>query len=268
MGSPLRAIVRLAGYLGWTLLLLPVQMVAVALGLGLARRLPRMYHRICCRLLGLDIQVRGELAREQPLLFVVNHASYIDISILGGLLDACFVAKAEVRDWPFFGTLARLQRTVFVDRRRHATRDQRDEIATRLERGDNLILFPEGTSSDGNRTLPFKTALFSVAEAKVAGRPLTVQPVSVAYTRLDGMPLGRGLRPFYAWYGDMDLASHMCALAALGRLSVVVEFHPPTTIAAHGGRKELARHCHTLVSNGVAKALSGRLEPEPAASAA
>ena len=146
-----------------------------------------------------------------------------------------------------------------------------DEMARQEERlraGDNLILFPEGTSSDGNRTLPFKTALFSVAEAKVAGRPLTVQPVSVAYTRLDGMPLGRGLRPFYAWYGDMDLASHMCALAALGRLSVVVEFHPPTTIAAHGGRKELARHCHTLVSNGVAKALSGRMEPEPAASAA
>jgi lyso-ornithine lipid O-acyltransferase len=265
MGSPLRALVRLTGYLSWTLLLLPVQAVAVALDLRLARRLPRFYHRACCRFLGLDLQVRGTMVREKPILFVVNHSSYLDISVMGALLDACFVAKTEVRDWPFFGTLARLQRTVFVDRRPRATRDQRDEIATRLEDGDNLILFPEGTSSDGNRTLPFKSALFSVAEAEVRGVPLTVQPVSVAYTRLDGMPLGRGLRPFYAWYGDMDMASHIWSVAALGKLTIEVEFHPPSTIAAHGGRKELARHCHMLVSNGVARALAGREFPAVAA---
>src|SRR3546814_6911519 len=82
-------------------------------------------------------------------------------------------------------------------------------MTRRLEAGDDLVLFPEGTSGDGNRVLAFKSALFSVAERRPQGEPLTVQPVSIAYTRLDGLPLGRYLRPFFAWYGDMELGPHL-----------------------------------------------------------
>ena len=118
-----------------------------------------------------------------------------------------FVAKAEVAHWPLFGWLAKLQRTVFVDRRPGSAAQpaRRDHAAAR--RGDNLILFPEGTSGDGIHVLPFKSALFASPRTRPRGKPLTVQPISVAYTRLDGMPLGRFYRPFFAWYGDMEIGA-------------------------------------------------------------
>ena len=98
------------------------------------------------------------------MLFAANHISYLDITVLGSLLDASFIAKTEVAGWPLFGWLARLQRSVFIDRRARSTAHQRDSIAARLAAGEALILFPEGTSGDGNRLLPFKSALFSVAD--------------------------------------------------------------------------------------------------------
>jgi lyso-ornithine lipid O-acyltransferase len=262
MNSTLRAGRRAAGYLLWTLLLLPVQVVAVKFGWRLAERLPRFYHRSCWRLLGIEVETHGAISRTRPTLFVSNHSSYLDILVLGGLLPGSFVAKTEVADWPFFGTLAKLQRSVLVDRRQRTTAIQRDAIWERLAAGDNLILFPEGTSNDGNRVLPFKSALFSVAERQVGGDALSVQPVSIAYCRLDGMPLGYALRPYVAWYGDMDLARHLWTMIGLGRLSVVVEFHAPVTLAEIGSRRALAGHAHRVVSIGVAAGLTGRrLQP-------
>jgi 1-acyl-sn-glycerol-3-phosphate acyltransferase len=90
--------------------------------------------------------------------------------------------------------------------------------------------------------------------------------VSVAYTRLDGLPLGRALRPLFAWYGSMAMAPHLWTMLGLGTVEVVVEFHPPTTLAECGSRKMLARYCEDRVANGLAGALSGRRELKPAAS--
>ena len=258
MGSPIRAACRLLAYFAWTLALIPLQIVLVVVGARAAKRLPQFYHRTCCRILGIKIETRGRPCREHPVLFVCNHTSYLDISVLGALIEGCFVAKSEVARWPLFGILAKLQRTVFVDRSARAAKGQRDEIAARLAAGDDLILFPEGTSSDGNRILPFKSALFAVAERPEGLPPLVVQPVSIAFTRLDGMPIGRNLRPYYAWYGDMDMASHMWGVAALGTVTVEVEFHPTATLAAFGSRKALALHCRNLVAGGLSAALSGR----------
>ena len=165
------------------------------------------------------------------------------------------VAKAEVGQWPLFGWLAKLQRTIFVDRRCRRSVDQRDEMTERLRAGDDLILFPEGTSNDGNRVLPFKSSLFSVAEK--SGQ-VPVQPVSVAYTHLDGVPLGRYLRPLIAWYGDMDLATHLWHAAGLGWVTAVVEFHPPATVEELGSRKALSEYCQRQIAAGVTSALSGR----------
>jgi 1-acyl-sn-glycerol-3-phosphate acyltransferase len=208
------------------------------------------------------------------VLFVANHASYLDITVLGALIRGSFVAKAEIADWPFFGLLAKLQRTVFIERRSAQAAKHRDEIARRLEAGDDLILFPEGTSSDGNRILPFKSALFSVAEREVEGRPLTVQPVSVAYLKLDGLPIGREWRPNVAWYGAMNLLKHAWNLFTLGKLTVEVGFHPPLDMAAlalpapdgaapvSGGarRKAMAERSQAAVEAGFAESLfaSGR----------
>ena len=258
LGSPLRSFGRIVAYGVFTLSLLPVQAVVIVLRLPLRRTLPCWYHRRCCRLLGIRVERRGRISRRHPTLFVVNHISYLDISVLGSLIQGSFVAKSEVASWPIFGWLAKLQRTIFVDRQANRAIENRDALAARLEAGDSLILFPEGTSGDGNRVLPFKTSLLAVAEIEAMGRPVTVQPVSLAYTRLDGIPLGRALRPFVAWYGDMELASHLWQAMGLGRLTVAVRFHPPVSLAEFGSRKTLGDHCWQAVSQGVADALAGR----------
>ena len=145
------------------------------------------------------------------MLIVANHTGWLDIVIFSAVAPISFVAKSEVGSWPFFGTLARLQRTVFVERtRRSQTGEARDSISARLAQGDTLVLFPEGTSSDGNSVLPFKSALLGAAESVLAdGHHVTVQPVSTAYTGSHGIPMGREARPLYAWYGDMELVPHL-----------------------------------------------------------
>lgn len=263
-GSSLLGACRLSVYLLFTVLCMPVQYVLVRLGAPMRRRFPRWYHAICCRMMGLDVVVLGRPSAVQPTLFVSNHSSYLDIPVLGSVLPVSFVAKAEVERWPFFSWLAKLQQTVFIDRnaKREAQR-QADSMVGRLQAGDNLILFPEGTSSDGNRTLPFKTALFAVASTRVGDGPLTVQPVSVTATHLDGMPLGHGLRTLYAWYGDMELPPHLWRMIRAGRLRVVVEFHAAVTLDQFSSRKALADHCWRQVAQGVDRAVTGRT-PRPA----
>jgi lyso-ornithine lipid O-acyltransferase len=263
MGSTTRRLWRLAVYLGFTILLMPVQ----GLGLLLRRRwvvtFPRFYHSCCCRILGLRVRRLGTPTAARPVLFAANHVSYLDITIFGALIAGSFVAKREVAHWPLFGWLARLQRSVFIDRQIRSTAQQRDSISERLAAREALILFPEGTSGDGNRVLPFKSALFSVAERAATG-PVAVQPVSIAYTRLDGMPLGRRYRPLVAWYGAMAMVPHLWQVLGFGAIEVVVEFHAPTTLAACGSRKLLARYCHERVADGLSNALAGRRQPRPA----
>ena len=237
---------------------MPVQAAALALGAPLAKRLPLTYHRMCARLLGFDIVVTGEAVTSRPALFVGNHTSYLDVMVLGTIIEGCFIAKSEVADWPLFGWLAKLQRTVFVERRSTRTAHQRDEIGARLAAGDRLILFPEGTSDDGTKTLPFKSALFAVAETPSDGTPLQVQPFSIAYTALAGLPLGREWRPLLAWYGDMKMPSHAWRILTFSGLRAEVRFHQVVTIGQYGSRKAMAAHCFEVVRDGVAEANSGR----------
>ena len=256
--SALQASVRLALYLALTLALMPLQALLLMLDSPLAIRLPRVYHGLCRRIFGVRVVVTGTPSERHPTLFVSNHVSYLDITVLGSLIGGSFVAKAEVARWPLFGWLAKLQRTVFVDRQRASTLNQNQEMRRRLTAGDSLVLFPEGTSSDGNRVLRFKSSLLAVADTAVDGRAVTVQPVSLAYVRLDGVPIGRAFRPFFAWYGDMVLATHMWRMAGLGTMTVGVHFHPALTEDECGSRKALARAAETVVARGVAALLSGR----------
>lgn len=258
LGSPLRALFRLLPYFGLTLVLIPVQLFALRFSPRLRLALPQWYHRRCCRILGIHVVRRGRPSKQHPTLYLSNHISYLDITVLGALAPVSFVAKSEVRSWPFFGWLARLQRSVFVDRRSVRSAADGESIAGRLDKGDDLVLFPEGTSGDGNRVLPFKSSLLSVTERGAAHRSFVVQPVSIAYTRLDGVPLGRNLRPFYAWYGDMELTPHLWQMAGLGRVTVEVRFHPLISPSDFKSRKDLSQYCYGQVSRGVAAALSGR----------
>jgi 1-acyl-sn-glycerol-3-phosphate acyltransferase len=251
------ALLRVTAFIALTLPLMLVQVLALILWRGFARRLPGIYHRIIARIMGFDLIVTGIPVGTAPVLFIGNHVSYIDIVVLSAAVDGSFVAKAEIANWPLFGWLAKLQRTIFIERRAMHARVQRDEISARLESGDNLFLFPEGTSDDGTHVLPFKSALFAVAERKVGDKPLVVQPFSIAYTRLNGLPIGRDWRPLYAWYGDMELPGHMWQLLGLSRVQADLIFHEPVTLEALGTRKALADHCWRVVAEGVALANSG-----------
>jgi len=255
-------IVRFLGFVLWTLIAMGPYLVLLAARPHTCIGYTRRYFHIVARICGFKVKTRGTpVSVSGPVLYVCNHASYLDIIVLGSVIKANFIAKAEVAGWPGFGFLARIARTVFVARKRGGTAGERDALANRLKAGDSLMLFPEGTSNDGNRVLPFKSSLFAVAEMCGADdAPLPVQPVSIAYTRLDGMPLCRALRPFYAWYGDMTLGGHLLDALSLGEVVVEVIFHPVVNLAEFGDRKALSNHCHDVVTQGVVMALAGRLD--------
>lgn len=265
--SALLSLTRIGAYLSLTLILIPAQALAHAasriLGNSLARKLPLYYHRLSCRILGLRLAVIGNPAIAVPTLFVANHSSYLDIEIYGALIEGSFVAKQEVASWPIFGLLAKLQRSVFVDRSRTASKAMAAAIRDRLQEGGNVILFPEGTSNDGNQVMPFRSSLLAAVDrpdhiAPEQWRNITVQPVTLSYTRLDGLPIGRSLRPYIAWYGDMDMASHFFRLLGLGRITARVEFHTPIQPSDFASRKDLTDYCYDKVAQGHADALSGR----------
>ncbi len=259
MGSSALGVVRLLMFLLWVGLIVPTQWLLLRLRLDARKTLPKFFHCGCLWIFGIKVVVIGQPSQDRPTLFVSNHVSYLDIEVLGSLLIGSFVAKSEVANWPLFGWMAKTAETVFIDRqaKREVAR-QGESLADRLALGDSLILFPEGTSSDGNRVLPFKTALFAVASQRINERPLTVQPVSMTPVLLDGIPLGRLLRPLYAWYGDMDLGPHLWQFAKLGGFTVIVEFHPTVNIDGTGSRKALAERCFAAIRAGVANAVAGR----------
>lgn len=263
LSSPWRAVGRILLATPYTVALLPLQTAVLALDLRFARWLPQLFHRYWCRIFGIHVQTRGQISPHQPTLFVANHVSYLDIVVLSSILDASFIAKSEIANWPILGLLSRLQRTLFVERRRPRAANQRDEISERLSAGDSLVLFPEGTSNDGQRVLPFKSALFAVAERRGEDEPLTIQPISLAYTHLDGIPLNRAFRPQFAWFGDMTLAPHLFEMLGMGRVTVEVTFHDPVAGDEFETRKSLAEFCQRVVGHGLEAALSGRRPPVP-----
>lgn len=264
----LRAGSILFSFLLLTFILIPVQALANVLHLPLRKSLPHRYHQLVARIFGIRITVLGQPVTAEGVLMVASHSSWLDIVIFSAVGRVSFVAKSEVAGWAFFGLLAKLQNTVFVAReRRSATGVARDKIRARLLAGDALMLFPEGTSNDGNRIKPFKSALMGAAEAELeAGRHVKVQPVSTAYVRLYGMPMGRENRPLFAWYGDMDLVPHLWEALKTGPLDVVVEFHPPLSLDSMD-RKQLAQTAEAMVRAGQVRALAGN-PPKPAVQAA
>ena len=250
-----RAIRRIVMLLLWNFSAYPILGVLYCLPGGYEKRYPMFYWRISCWMLGLELRVVGQVANRnpayqgRPVIFACNHSSWLDIPALGTILEASFVAKGDVENWPLIGSMAKFARTVFVSRTRSGTGRERDEMGLRLDKGDNLILFPEGTSSDGTRVLPFRSTFFAVGAREKM--PL-FQPVSLVYDQLAGLPATRSTRPIFAWYGDMELFPHLWCLAQWhsSRCSILV--HPPLDPADFNGRKDLALAAHRAVADGAA----------------
>lgn len=258
IGGPVRGAFILAAFAALTLPLMPVQYVLLKAWPKAARRLPYLYHRAVCRLLGVRFNTVGRVDLDRPVLLVANHVSWVDIPVLSAVAPLSFIAKREVGTWPFISSLARLQRTVFVDRARRTSVGQvASEMSRRLHQGDKLVLFAEGTSTDGTRVLPFKTALFSAAFAD-ASPELCVQTLSLTYTHLNGVPLGRAERSLVGWYGDMEMGAHAWNLLKAGPLDVRIVIGDPIPLSEFSSRKELADYTEKVVRRGVIASLRGQ----------
>jgi 1-acyl-sn-glycerol-3-phosphate acyltransferase len=242
------------------LVLLPFHLVAVRIGGPSSMKVAQLWQRFTCFLIGIRVTVHGAPVAERPLLLLSNHNSWLDIPVLASVAPVSFIAKSEVATWPVVSFLARAQRTVFVDRKnRHATGVHADEVAGRLSRGDIIVLFAEGTSSDGNTVLPFRSALVGAAQRAIEGEAAaTVQPVAIAYRRMLGLPLGRQHRPRVAWYGGTSLLPHLRRVLSDGGIDVEVVFGPARRLAARDDRKAVTREAGDLVRRLVAALNAGR----------
>jgi 1-acyl-sn-glycerol-3-phosphate acyltransferase len=260
----LRALFIAAFFFTMTPLVISVQWLLSKLSLRGWGTIASGYYRVLCYLLRIRIRIVGEPVRDRAVLFVSNHVSWADILVIGSIAPIAFVSKSEVADWPLVGTTARLQRTVFVDRaRRQQTGDAIAEIVKRLASGVSVVLFAEGTSSDGNRVLPFRSALMgAVREAGArAEQGIIIQPMSISYTGLHGIPMGRQHRPLVAWYGDLDFLPHFKNFLDRGVIDVVVSYGEPIASDGSTDRKVMTRRLEGAVRQLTTATLLGRPRP-------
>ncbi|MAU28250.1 MAG: 1-acyl-sn-glycerol-3-phosphate acyltransferase [Pelagibacterales bacterium] len=227
------------------------------LNIGLYKSIPRYFHLIFLKILNIKIKLVGKIYTNKPGLIVSNHASWIDISILSSLTNISFIAKSEVAKWPLFGFLAKLQDTLFIERKPIKAKEQKNTIKSILLKGKRLVLFPEGTSSDGNRVLKFKSSLFSVAENNSNLQDsYVIQAVTICYKGINGLPMSRSERPHISWWGDMRLLNHLWNILSFGSFEIIVIAHEP--IKHSFDRKVLSTIAWKQVSHGLGLAMSGR----------
>lgn len=198
--------------------------------------------RANCAILGLKRIIRGRPMQQKGAV-VANHSSWLDIFTLNASDRVYFVAKAEVSGWPGIGWLAQATGTMFIRRKGGDAKLQQDLMEARLRQGHRLLFFPEGTSTDAIRVIPFKSSLFQAFFTHGLDRVLFIQPVTVVYQA----PEGEDPR-FYGWWGDMDFASSLLKMLALRRHgSVEIIFHPEVPVDGFEDRKSLAQHCERVI---------------------
>ncbi len=253
-----------AGLIGCVaLVLFPFQYASWKLNLPSQRWLPGLFHRAVARIINLRVHVVGKATTDRPMLILSNHVSWLDILAIGSVMPVSFIAKSEVEAWPLFGLLAKLQRSIFVDRnRRGETSKANAAIAERLEEGDPIVLFAESTTSDGNRILPFRSALVGAARDAIfsdsATRHVVVQPLALAYHGADGLPTGRMGRARIGWYGDMEMLPHLAGILRGGPLDVTLRFGEPIAFDQAADRKQVTKQAEDQVRRMLGEALTGR----------
>lgn len=230
-------------------LLFPFVLLPLAWSRGSIHSKVRQFlYKIPIYIMGIRIHVKGKYTRHKPALFVSNHASYVDILTLGAAMPASFISKDDVRGWPLIGFIAWLTRTVFIERKPTRAFEELSKIKERISGNEQLLLFPEGTTSDGNTLLPFKTSAFKVAEEMMDGRALHVQPVAVVYSAIDGTPTTPQTRNLVAWYGDSYLLPHVWRLLGYRRVDVTVLLGEPLVIDRPVSRKIIAKECYEHIA--------------------
>ena len=233
------AVLRLTAFLLLTLPLMPLQWVLQKLDMPQARALPHRYHQLVCRIIGLKLSIEGDVPKHG--LLVSNHISWMDIPVLSATCPVSFIAKKEVASWPMFGWLAKLQGSEFVNREsRHSTGPSANRLKARLAKGEILVLFAEGTSGNGRKLLPFKSAYFGAVENMGA----KVTSVTLVYNSRHGLPLTQRQWTTVSWTGDQSLLPNLWQMLHQGPLTVKVVFQ---TLENGGSRKDMAKSAERVI---------------------
>lgn len=245
---------------GFVTIAAPLQWLIVKFAPSARARIPMLFHRAICGAVGVRVRVIGAPSTARPQLVVANHISWLDISALACRFPLWFLAKTEVGEWPVVGALARLQGCFFVKRgSKRAIPQVNQQMSDGICGGVRLVLFPEGTTGDGNRMLKFHTSHFQAAiAASKTGADACLQPVSIAYTRRNGMPFDRLTLPSVAWYGDMELLPHLWKILQNGPIDCELRYGPPIPVAPRSHRKALALLARAEIQAGIAAARQGQ----------
>jgi 1-acyl-sn-glycerol-3-phosphate acyltransferase len=230
-------------------------------------RLMRSFTLIMRGILNIKVSIIGDEGQLEKGGYVIisNHMSYVDGIILGSIFPIVFVSKREVKSWPVVGQWNTLCGTVYIDRQKKGLVGKLvREMSDKLSQQANILLFPEGTSTDGERLLPFQTVPLA---APLRSRA-TIVPVSLVYTRIEDQPVSSRNRDLVYWYGDMDFISHFWKLLSLSGVEALVTIQPRIECLHYpdnsAGRKQLARDCYERVlGRGAGEESGGENERTP-----
>ena len=209
---------------------------------------PRYYHAFLCWVFGIKVIVEGEPLKAHNVVYAGNHISYLDIEVVGSLINGCFIAKEDIESWPILGAMGKLQRTIFISRNPKNAPIEIKQMEDRLKEGLPLIIFPEGTSSIGKEVLPFKSSAFEI----FLKQNIYIQPFTVSLMSVDEKTqLTDADRDLYAWYGDMDFEPHFWLFSKLKGATIKVSFQKPITTNCYKNRKELCTDVYNAVREGL-----------------
>jgi lyso-ornithine lipid O-acyltransferase len=249
----LRTILRATVLTLWTLLWIPpVFLMWLLRSQSIRRFFVHLHFRGVVSILALKIKTVGKVSPARPLLLVANHASYIDVFVIGSKVPVSFTPKREVRSWPVIGFLCVLADCVFVERKPSQMQEAREEMQERLDMGKVLCIFPEGTTNDGLHVKPFKSGFFSLAE----NFNLPVQPVTITYTHINDQPIPDSLRDHVAWVGEATFFGHFLRLLGYQSISLTIQYHTPQLLEDFEDRKALSGACQIIIQDQHAKTLA------------
>jgi lyso-ornithine lipid O-acyltransferase len=229
----------------------PPLRIAQICGSRAGRRIPVLFNRLICTGLGVKVRRHGTFRAGAKQLIVANHVSWLDIPVLGSLEPMCFLAKKEIGEHRASKSIVALQGVVYVDRRRRSCIPSVNAlVAETISTGLPVVLFAEGTTSDGNRILRFRSSHFEAVRLRASSPDEddpVIQPVYVAYSRLAGLPIGRSERPYVAWYGDMTFLPHFLQVVRRGPLTCDVYLGEPIRVSPGLDRKSAAHLAESSV---------------------
>ena len=253
--NTLKAIFKMLLFMLLTLLVVLIQPLILAVHRGrYSYVVPKFWHSCVCLIFSIKVNVEGTPYTDEQTIYLSNHLSYLDIPVIGSLLTASFVAKADVASWPLFGFLSKLQQTAFISRARQDAKKETNSLTNMIgKEGKSIIVFPEGTSTDGKTVRSFKSSLFSIAteanNENLRVQPFTISMISTNKKRVETQED----RDLYAWHLEMDteLHYHLWSFAKSKGARITLTFHPPILARDYQNRKELSKICHENVLGGL-----------------